>query len=211
MTGDGVKHFLQSWQGLCTAIAGAVVATLGVLKIVPELYRILSTFKAGAIYTLEIKETVTGMERRICERLEKLDDGQINQIEWRRHTLDNDPNALYFQTDARGKTEWVTKTWTRWTGLDTGSARGSGWENGVDPVDLPRVLQNWQLAIDHQRDYQDTYCYIDRVGNRTRVEVKATAIRRADGTILNYCGNARIPNAAPNLTSTQFLPVERRT
>lgn len=208
MTGDGMKSFLLSWEGFWTAVTGAVVATITFIKLVPEVLRLLVTFRDGALYTLAIKETINGMKSEILERMGKLDDGQINQIEWRRHTLDADELAVYFQADAQGKTEWVTKTWTKWTGLDTDEAIGNGWENGIATEDLPRVMQNWQLAIQGKRDYQDSFSYMDRRGERTRVDVKATAIRRADGTILNYCGNARIAGTSILPKAAHFLPTD---
>lgn len=210
MNGDGVKHFLLSWEGFWTAVTGAVVATIAFIKVIPEVLRILLTFKEGALYTLAIKETLTGMESRIIDLIGKLDDGQLNLLEVRRHMLDADPNSVYFQTDPAGKTEWVSKTWTVWTGLSTDDARGSGWENGVAPDELPRVQVNWGQAIDHQRNYQDVFHYINRLGERTRVEVKATAIRRKDGTILNYFGNARISGMSSPPKSAHFLPADPR-
>jgi PAS domain S-box-containing protein len=188
----GLKTFLQSWEGLCTAIAGAVASTIGLFHLLPRIYRVAMSFYEGALFTIEIRDKLAAVEARIVDRLNSLDDGQLNMIVVRRQMLDNDADVAYFETSPQGKTDWVSKTWTRWTGIENDDARGNGWENGIAPEDLARVLHNWQLAIDHQRDYVDRYSYFDRNGKRTQVETIARPIRRKDGTILNYFGSARV-------------------
>ncbi|MEP6671704.1 MAG: PAS domain-containing protein [Chthoniobacter sp.] len=187
--------FLTNWQEWCTTFAAAVAATFTALKLIPKIARVLKIFYEGALFMVDIKDNMNAIERRIIDRLSRLDDGQLNIIEGRRQMLNNDVHRVWFITDGKGKTEWVNDTWRKWTGIDPDDARGSGWENGIAPEDLHRVIQGWQMAIDHQRGYADAFSYIDREGRRTRVEVQASPIRRSDGTILNYFGNARLPGS----------------
>jgi len=186
------KAFFQSWEGLCTAIAGAIASTLGVFHLLPRIYKVLRNFYDGALFTIEIRDKLAEIKSEMVQRLDSLDDGQLNMIVVRRQMLDNDYEVAYFETSPTGKTLWVSKTWSQWTGLSENEARGNGWENGIAPEDLSRVLHNWQLAIDHQRDYVDRYSYVDRAGWRRSVETVARPIRRKDGTILNFFGSARI-------------------
>ncbi len=173
-------------------LLGCILAIGGLIALIPKLFRVMTSFYHGAVFTIEIRDHMRHMETRIIDRLSAIDDGQCNILEVRRQMLDADLSAAWFMTDAHGKTEWVNRTWSVWTGLSNHESRGNGWENAIAPEDRPRAMQGWQLAVDHQRSYSDTYHFIDRTGKRTLVDVIINPIRKKDGTVLDYFGSARI-------------------
>jgi len=182
---------------------GALTALIGILVLIPKLFRVLMSFYSGAKFTLEIKEhlensrkemllEIENTRRQITEHLGRIDDGQLNLIEIRRHTLDADISCVWFVTDSHGQTEWTSDAWTKVTGMATEDARGSGWELGVAADELARVLTAWRLAVDHKRRYVDEFNLVHVInGRRTKVHVVANPIKRSDGTVLNYFGCAR--------------------
>ncbi|MEP6672356.1 MAG: PAS domain S-box protein [Chthoniobacter sp.] len=184
--------FLSSWQEWCGALSGALVATWGLLALIPKIFRETKKFYDGVVFLLEIRDQLTEIRLTISN----IDDGQLNIIESLWHGRDTDENTVWFQTDGKGQTQRISKTWTAWTGLPVDAARGRGWENAIAPEDQARAIQGWQLAIDHQRAYQDSFHYIDTLGRRILVIVAAAPIRQHDGTILNYFGSARKAGAA---------------
>jgi PAS domain S-box-containing protein len=196
-------------------LLASLAAIGGIFALMPKLYRLLVSFYNGAKFNLEIRErfkelsdnnaaAIENARKEIVDKLTKLDDGQLNQIKIRQHTMDADDSRIWFITDETGRTTWVNDTWTHITGLSLDDTLGTGWELGVCPNDLPRVVNAWRLAVDHKRRYIDEYHLIDRHGHRTFIRVSASPICRSDGTLLNYFGGARITphnhhNALPQL------------
>lgn len=172
-------------------ILGALLACGALLALVPRFFKVTLALYHNAKFTIDMREHLEAMEKRLIDRLTKLDDGQRHAIETRRQMLDLDVNTAWFETDPSGRTTYVSETWVQWTGIDRHAANGSGWELGIAPEDRPRVIQGWQQAVDHQREFQDCYHYVDRAGKRTLVDCVARPIRRKDKTILSYSGSSR--------------------
>lgn len=194
-------------------------ASVAILLLMPRLFRVLMSFYHGAKFTLEIKEhleasqkamlaQITDTRQKILTHLSRIDDGQLNLIEARRHTLDADMNCIWFMTDAQGQTEWVSAAWTRITGMPVEDALGSGWELAVLPEDLARVLNAWRLSFEHKRRCVDEFTLVHNItGRRTKVQVTANPIKRPDGTVLNYYGCSRITGTNPQLELAAASPV----
>lgn len=186
---DWLQQKLQAWQVFCGLFLGAIGSTVAVFAYAPKILKTVREVYAGAIFMIEIRETLEKMNKGLLERLGQIDDGQLNIIQTQQRVMDADVEP-WFTTDGRGSCLWVNRAWRKATGLEAGAARGHGWENGIHPDDRPRVVLGWQMAIDHQRDFEDSFRYVDRDGNATAVTLTATPIRRVDGVILNYIGHA---------------------
>lgn len=194
---------MKAWMealGWPEKLVGALVAIGTLFALIPKLVRIMLSFYQGAKFTIEIRDHLSEMRREIMGAIGRLNEGQMNLIVVRQQMLDT-AEALWFTTDGKGHYEWVNLTYRRLTGLEYSEVRGHGWENGVHPEDRPRVIMGWQTAIDHQRDYEDTYRMIDRNGKATAVHIMARPIRRDDGTILNYVGHSTTEEKATLLAA----------
>lgn len=199
-----IQERLQTWQGVCTAIVAFFAATGALFALIPRLLKLVDAFYEGAKFSLDIKAHMAGMESRLNTRLDRLDEGQINVIQTHHNMLDASP-LVWFTADARGHYTWVNQTWSRLTGIESRSAMGRGWELGVHPDDLPRVMYAWQMAIDHQRDYLDTFRLISRIGVEVPIKVLARANRSKDGRVMDYQGHADFEGSCNQWLHPTFL------
>lgn len=173
--------WLLTWQGLCTALAGAIVSTIGLLKLVPKLLKNVQKFYQGTIYLFEIKE---GMER--------IERGLINLIQGRRIIMGTDEVKAYFETDAEGSFVWTSRLWSTLTGLQPDELRGNGWESAVQESERSTVQASWEAAFSHQRAFESTLTLINQTGQKVRIRLIAWPIRDEDGrgVVLSYLGHA---------------------
>lgn len=182
-----LEEKITAWHALVAAASAALVGTWGFIMLLPKIkHRLLEAYRAANAF-LTIDEKLD----KLLLTGDRLDDRITNLIEIRRMMLDDHQDAAYFITDEHGKTLWVSKTWTNWTGIDNDQARGSGWELGIAPFDRNRVITAWEQAIDHERRFEENYSYVDRIGNTTAVTCTAGPVRRKGGTIMNFFGTAR--------------------
>lgn len=182
------QKFVNTWEGIAMAIAGAIGATIALAQAVPPLLKILRKLTEGAATLLEVKETFERLEVKMETGFKAVQDGQLNVINARRFLLDADEVNAHFETDGQGKTEWVSRKWRKITGLDNSEAHGSGWENGLAPENEQTVIRAWQAAIDNQRTFELVIVYIDRDGKRTPMKVLASPMRDSLGNVVQFHG-----------------------
>lgn len=183
-----MKAFLQSWEGLMTAIVGAVFSTAAAIAYVPKFYKAAKAFAEGVSYILNLKEDMSGMRAEMKQGISDLKSGHAKLIQSRQLLFNADETTAYFETDSHGKMLTVSKKFVDWTGIDFNQARGAGWENGISSKDRIRILQSYQLAIDHQRNWEDKFFLTDRHGFETEVMACATPIRDDAGEVMTFFG-----------------------
>src|SRR5438034_6609695 len=122
-----LQKIFNTWEGIALAITAAMGATIGLVKSIPPAFTLARRLIDGSVFLLDIKETIAEMRKEAIAGFKRVEDGQLNQINARRFNLDADERCAYFETDAHGKTEWVSRRWRDITGLDNLEARGSGW------------------------------------------------------------------------------------
>lgn len=180
-------------------ILACLVALGGILALIPKLFRLMMAFYDGAKFTLDIRDHMTEMKKEVVSRhgeiilaIKRIDEGQRNIIVTHQQMLDCS-HMPWFITDGHGRYQWVNTRWKRLTGLETEQIRGHGWENGIHPDDRPRVILSWNTAVDHQRDHEENYRFINRAGvSSLPIRMVAHPIRNEAGTILNYIGHSLV-------------------
>lgn len=171
--------WLLTWQGLCTALAGAIVSTVGLLKLVPKLLKNVQKFYQGTIYLFEIKE---GMER--------IERGLLDVIGTRRVVFSEDEVRGWWESDEEGQWQFSNRLVCAWLGLDERDTHGNGWQTGIVEEDRTRVMHAWEDAVLRQRGFDEHCTLSDRQGKRTRVRLVATPIFDTAGEAMSFKGRA---------------------
>jgi len=182
------QKFFNTWEGIAMAITTAIGATIGLVRAIPPAFAVAKRLIDGGAFFLEIRDTIRDLRKDLNEGFRRVADGQLNEVNIRRFRLDADERNAHFETDARGKFEWVSRVWRNVTGLDNSQARGSGWENGLAPENEEAVLKAWQQAVDHQRQFEMVVIYIDREDRRTPMKVLAAPMRDSLGNVVQFHG-----------------------
>ena len=65
-----------------------------------------------------------------------------------------------FETDDEGEYVWVNREYLRMTGRAPDEVKGSGWIESVAPQDLSRVVQEWNAAINEERECKFEYTLV---------------------------------------------------
>lgn len=186
-----LKQWLSSLHEWALLLVGAPVAIWGVFVGARKLLKLMMTVYEGGLFLLDVKAIIEGLRRDMVDRLDAIDRGQLDIIQTRAHIMDADEKTAFFKCDAAGGALWVSEGWKKLTGLSSDDAKGLGWEMGIEETERPRVIQNWQLAIDHKRRYQDVVTYVDRTGRTTRAKVTASPVRDNDGQVMSWNGMVR--------------------
>jgi PAS domain S-box-containing protein len=99
--------------------------------------------------------------------------------------------ALAFIVDPRGNRTFLNRGWAEFTGLNSGQASGSGWEEAVHPDDLKRIGERW-------RESQKTGDPLDYEARLRRgsdgvyrwFQTRARPLRDHRGKIVKWCAVA---------------------
>ena len=93
-----------------------------------------------------------------------------------------------FRTDALGHCIYVNDRWCQITGLTAEIAHGVGWQQGLYPDDLDRVIASWKQAVRENRPFRLEYRFQRPDGHVSWVYGQAVAEHGADGQVLGYVG-----------------------
>jgi PAS domain S-box-containing protein len=52
---------------------------------------------------------------------------------------------------------WYNQRWHNYCGTRLGELEGEGWQRVHDPVELPRVIENWRAALAEGKSWEDTF------------------------------------------------------
>lgn len=178
--------WLHSTQGIVASVLAGIGSALALASQGKRFYGAFRRLWTRLSYLLNLEVPM----KEMSGRLSAIERGLRNVIEVRRALMAKDQVAAHFEADTHGRFEWSNRLWQTMTGLDSSATKGHGWESGVDEPDRIRVMASWQLAVDHQRDFEELTFLNNRNGTRTKVRLTATPIRDVDGTILSYIGSA---------------------
>jgi PAS domain S-box-containing protein len=98
------------------------------------------------------------------------------------------PDAAGFEASPSGRVISVTKTYTRWTGLEVAELLGWNWINAVEPAHRQRVRDEFQSAIQDVRNCTMRYWLVDTDGGRMEVEVTMTPIPEGEVPCEKFVG-----------------------
>ncbi len=178
--------WLETWQGLCTAIVSAVAATVALLKLLPKLYGAAKKFYAGTEFLLTLESYLA----RIEKHLEDLDRGQTDLIGTRREIMAEDELRGWIECDAKGRWEFANRLVRAWMGLESDEITGNGWQGGIAEEDRHRVVLAWEDAVLRGRKFEEHCSLVDRVGRRTRIRLNATPLFDKTGAVISIKGRA---------------------
>jgi len=110
----------------------------------------------------------------------------LNRIELRQVLQDRRQKALMldmpigvFETDDEGEVVWVNRKYLRMTGCALDEVKGSGWIDSVALEDRDRVVQEWNLAIDTEREFESDFMLI--TPDKEGVQVTARTYKMDEG------------------------------
>lgn len=192
---DWIEHFFtwDSWLKGLAAIGGAatgvaalwklftfstkhirkVNATLGgFVEIIPILTKLAEEFKPNGGSSL----------RDAIDRLEK----KSSLSEQRIRALISYSDIPCFESDAKGQCVWVSKKWCEFAGISMEEAHGNGWVVALPEHERDRVFEEWQSAIEQQREFVLTYDF--GINKPIKVKTVATVIRDKKDNIISFFG-----------------------
>jgi diguanylate cyclase (GGDEF)-like protein/PAS domain S-box-containing protein len=104
-----------------------------------------------------------------------------------RFLLDSTPVGI-FETDPHGVRRFVNRRWRELSGMDV--AVGDDWTDVLHPDDRDRVRQDWAAALEAGSEFSARCRYLRPDGAVCWVDVKAVAVRAADGSVTRWLGSA---------------------
>ncbi len=99
---------------------------------------------------------------------------EVSEIASRFTALANTIPQLAWMCKPDGELFWYNDRWYEYTGTDSASQLGWGWQSVLDPNELPRVMQKWKAALVSGEPWEDTF-----------------PLRRHDGTFRWHLSQAR--------------------
>jgi PAS domain S-box-containing protein len=108
--------------------------------------------------------------------------------EQRFRTLSQCAPVGIFVADATGQCTYVNDHWCKLSQLTAKQAAGDGWTKALHPDDQQQVFDEWNAAIQHEREFVLEYRYLCSDGSITWVSGRAIALRDEAGNILSFIG-----------------------
>ncbi|GCE50810.1 PAS domain S-box-containing protein [Thermosporothrix hazakensis] len=113
---------------------------------------------------------------------------RAEESELRFRTLaDNIPN-LAWMADRGGRIYWYNSRWYEYTGTTPEQVKDQGWEQVVDPQDLPAVRRRFHRALYEHEPFEMVYSLRGADGTYRPFLTRMVPIRDAEGTIVQWFG-----------------------
>lgn len=113
--------------------------------------------------------------------------------EQRQKVLLLDSDDLVYETDPKGETTWVNRTYTKTVDRGMDELKGKGWIVCIHPEDKEKVLEEWESCVDQSRDFDMNFKMISRNGE-IMVNSKAHPLIDDLGRVIGYLGQTVILN-----------------
>jgi len=99
---------------------------------------------------------------------------ELRQVlqEQRQKAILSDMSVGVFETDKEGEFVWVNRKYLRMTGRAPDEVKGSGWINTVAVRDRERVTQEWNSAIEEEREFESKFMLITPDDERVQVQAR---------------------------------------
>lgn len=110
---------------------------------------------------------------------------QLNRIEYRMGTTDERMRALMmdstngiFESDARGGTININRTYAAMVSMDINGLKGSGWLTAVHHEDRCRAEEEWKSAVEDGREFDSSFRMLNvQAAHAFMVRVRAYPMR----------------------------------
>jgi PAS domain S-box-containing protein len=106
-----------------------------------------------------------------------------------RQLVEGVPLLLWRAADT-GNWTWASPQWTQLTGQSRDESLGQGWLEPVHPDDRRRARQAWRQAKAKQAFEVDYRLYDRATGEYRWFQTRASPVREADGTIVEWLGTS---------------------
>jgi len=150
--------------------------------------------------------------RDITQR--KQDENLLIKSEDKYRTLTQVSPSGIWQTDSNGMNTYVSKRWSKITGISAQKALSRGWSNGIHPDDIEMVTNGWYSHAETDESYRSEFRFIKPNGDI--VWVLCIANKLSDqkgwvGTITDITARKSAEEALKNSHETLEQKVEERT
>ncbi|MEG3436336.1 PAS domain-containing protein [Pannus brasiliensis CCIBt3594] len=112
----------------------------------------------------------------------------LQESEHRYATLARLSPVGIFRCDREGACFYVNDRWTKMTGFSAGSAIGFGWTDVLHPDDRPRVVRNWQIAVERNEPFRAEYRVRGPDGSSVWVLGQALPEKSDEDVVISYVG-----------------------
>lgn len=121
----------------------------------------------------------------IKDAIGRIETRQMIEVQVRK-ALSNDSISGVWEASADGQLTYANRTFQRIVGRSLGDLEGWGWVNSVHPEDREKVLKEWKLALEQEREAQLNF----RVLNEEPVPVVSVShpLRDRAGNLKGYIG-----------------------
>ncbi len=113
----------------------------------------------------------------------------IRQAEERFRAVATHAPVGIFQTDEEGRCLFVNEVWCEITGLNFAEALGQGWQRHLHPLDRQRVIDEWQEATAHRRNYVTEFRVQNPLTGMRAVLASAVVMLDCSGAVSGYVGS----------------------
>ncbi|MBP6057038.1 MAG: PAS domain S-box protein [Nitrosomonas sp.] len=93
-----------------------------------------------------------------------------------------------FRTDATGRCLYVNERWCNTAGMNAEAAAGYGWISAIHSDDRERVMNEWNRAVQYQRQFMSEYRFQTKEQVITWILGHAQAERDQNGDVMGYVG-----------------------
>ncbi|WP_435006387.1 PAS domain S-box protein [Tundrisphaera lichenicola] len=97
--------------------------------------------------------------------------------------------VMIWRADQSGSRDFFNETWLAFRGRSLSEEAQEGWQEGVHPEDLTRVLETFRLAFERREGYESVYRLQNREGRFCSVTDRGAPYHDTRGTFLGFLGS----------------------
>lgn len=198
---DGKLHFAEELIFIRRFPPAYITSTLNQSRFIsPFILAVLLICAAGILLWLF----------RLSQRYQRLSDlNQLNQQELNRlKELADFLPQLTWTSDPQGHFDFISQTWTTYTGASQKALKGIGWYEFVHPDDKALLMDTWHSSLKSGHDLQCRFRIQSRDGQYRMFDSRARALRAKNGKIIRWFGSSS--DIQTSLNYEQALEEEKR-
>ncbi|MDO6563672.1 PAS domain-containing protein [Amphritea sp. 1_MG-2023] len=130
--------------------------------------------------------------------LNKTDQQELNRLK----DLADFLPQLTWTCDAQGSFDFISQTWTTYTGAPRTALKGSGWYEFVHPDDKALLMDSWQDCLQSGQDFECRFRIRSREGRYRMFDNRARALTAENGNILRWFGSSSDIQSSLNYEQT---------